>query len=159
VGLISERTRIYRLKSEQTIFRIWGSGCAWTLGLVYFLLSKNRITQLIHYIDSTVYNICATWLAHEPDQYDIRSGTFEIPHHFPEHAHEDKLRVGYTSPMRKKPSKMFAAFTCIDVENKKNIQLNMAIEDWNERAVEGRVSTWERENRYFCARGCYVAVL
>ncbi|EHK97063.1 hypothetical protein M7I_7205 [Glarea lozoyensis 74030] len=95
--------------------------------------------------DSTAYNIRATWLAHEQDQYDIRSGTFETPHHGLIHTREDKLRVGYTSPMRKKPSKMFAAFTYIDVETKTNIRLETRIEGWNERSAEGWFSTWERE--------------
>ncbi|EPE32267.1 Agglutinin HPA-like protein [Glarea lozoyensis ATCC 20868] len=111
------------------------------------------------WLDSTAYNIRATWLAHEQDQYDIRSGTFETPHHGLIHTREDKLRVGYTSPMRKKPSKMFAAFTYIDVETKTNIRLETRIEGWNERSAEGWFSTWERESRFFCLRGCYIAVL
>ncbi|KAL8643856.1 MAG: hypothetical protein Q9226_008076 [Calogaya cf. arnoldii] len=109
-------------------------------------------------IDTIAYNINASWLAHEIDEPTIRSGNFgNTPD--PAQTMGYKYRHTFTSPMRRKPRKMFFALSSIDVQPHHNIRLRCEAEKWDENGVEGKFFTWLEESNFYVLRGSYVAIL
>lgn len=104
------------------------------------------------------YNLQAGWLAHEADEWSIRSGNIYAPHYYPNNRKEDLQKVDFSSPMRRKPQALFRALTYIDVDVSHNLRFQLdAI--WDESKVGARFFTWEEESKFFCLRGCYIAVI
>jgi hypothetical protein len=104
-----------------------------------------------------MWNAAATWLAHEADDWSIRSGIFSNPNH-QKVVKEMKERVPFSSPMRRRPQHMFCAFSYLDLYPNHNIRLQFDA-DWNEKGVDCRIWTWVDESKFYEARGVYVAVL
>ena len=109
-------------------------------------------------VDTIAYNINASWLAHEIDEPTIRSGNFgNTPG--PAQTMDYKHWHTFTSPMRRRPRKMFFALSSIDVQPHHNIRLHCEAEKWDENGVEGRFFTWLEESKFYALRGSYVAIM
>ena len=100
----------------------------------------------------------AQWLAHEPDDPSIQSGTFDNTNSYPNSTLACNPRVSYNTTMRKKPTDMFRAINYLDIDRSHNIRLKYQLPSWNEEWVEGWFSTWEEESKWYGFRGVFVAV-
>lgn len=116
-------------------------------------------SMLTSTLDTTARNMEAQWLAHEPDDPSIQSGTFNNPNPYPNSTLEYKPRASYNTTMRKKPTAMFRAINYLDIDHHHNIRLEYQLPKWNEEWVEGKFSTWAEESKWFGFRGVFVAVL
>jgi hypothetical protein len=105
-----------------------------------------------------VYNVGASWIAHEADDWSIRSGFFDNPYR-PNWAAEERSWLSFSSPMRRRPQHMFCAFSYIDVNPHSNIRLGFETPNWNENSVECRMYTWMDESKFNQLKGYYVAIL
>ncbi|KAM7210467.1 ATP synthase subunits region orf 7 [Rhypophila decipiens] len=111
----------------------------------------------LHTPDSIVHNLSATWLAHEADDWTIRSGLLEHP--FPGHLSSSQSSWrGFNPPFRRKPKHLFYAFSHIDVHAGANIRLKVECM-WDENKVEGIMSTWNDESKFVVLSTSYIALL
>lgn len=93
--------------------------------------------------DSNIYDITATWVAHEPDEWSIRSGPLDIA--FDQRQTKDvKLTSDFTFPMKEKPAQLFYAFSHIDVEPDRNLQVDLYA-NCDEKRVYAEFHTWDNE--------------
>ncbi|KAF5620265.1 ATP synthase subunits region orf 7 [Fusarium sp. NRRL 52700] len=106
--------------------------------------------------DAEVYNLTASWIAHESDEWTIRSGSLDHPVHPPNMTREASGTSTYRTPMPKPPSHVFIAFTHIDVPVQSNIRLDLDA-NWTQEGITGVFTTWEEESRFYRCEGCYVA--
>lgn len=111
------------------------------------------------FTDSIAYNIQASWLAHEPDDWSIRSGTLESPYFdYSKRAKEFSTKVALSSPMCKRPEYLFHALTFIDVDKSHNLRFQFDA-SCSESEATAKFLTWEEESRFHCLKGCYIALL
>ena len=110
-------------------------------------------------LDTTARNMEAQWLAHEPDDPSIQSGTFDNPNSYPNGTMNYRPRVSYNNTMRRKPTAIFRAINYLDIDHRHNIRLDYQTPNWNEEWVEGRFFTWAEESKWYGFRGVFVAVL
>ncbi|KAF0331255.1 ATP synthase subunits region orf 7 [Colletotrichum asianum] len=120
-------------------------------------IDKNGFTvHLKTWNDSNIYNITASWVAHEPDEWSIRSGPLDIA--FDQRQTKDvKLTSDYTFPMKEKPAQLFYAFSHIDVEPDRNLQVDLYA-TCDEKRVYAEFNTWDNEQGFFQCKGCYIAL-
>ncbi|EQB44948.1 hypothetical protein CGLO_16243 [Colletotrichum gloeosporioides Cg-14] len=117
---------------------------------------KGFTVHLKTWNDSRIYNITASWVAHEPDEWSIRSGPLDIA--FDQRRTKSvKLTRDYAFPMKEKPACLFYAFSHIDVKPDKNLQVDLYA-TCDEKRVSAEFNTWDDENGFFQCKGCYVAL-
>ncbi|CCT73219.1 uncharacterized protein FFUJ_10099 [Fusarium fujikuroi IMI 58289] len=106
--------------------------------------------------DSEIYNLTVSWIAHESDEWTIRSGDLTYPVSPFETTRESSRTESFKSPMSRDPLGIFLAFTYIDAPGNCPIRLNLRSE-MTQEGVTGVFSTWEEESRFYRCRGCYFA--
>lgn len=104
-----------------------------------------------------MYNLSATWLAHEADDWTIRSGMLEHPFEGKDTRIAQCSRV-FSPPMRRRPKHVFYAFSHIDVHANANIRVKVECQ-WDQNKIEGTLSTWEEESKFVLLNASYVAIL
>ncbi|KAH6981604.1 hypothetical protein BKA56DRAFT_731119 [Ilyonectria sp. MPI-CAGE-AT-0026] len=121
-------------------------------------IDRNGFTlDISTWSDSIIYQIAASWIAHEPDDWTIRSGYFSNPYD-PNLTLVARCTNHYSSPMRRRPSKLFCALSHIDVGPQYNVRLSLTA-TWDETKVESVLSTWEEQSKFVVLAGSYVAIL
>ncbi|KAK3398528.1 hypothetical protein B0T20DRAFT_498418 [Sordaria brevicollis] len=114
------------------------------------------LLQILTETDSIVYGMGVSWLAHEPDDWTIRSGLFDPPLDPNQRERFDTRE--YSSPLRRDPKHMFYALSHIDVHPNKNIRLAMEVRG-DYRKADAKFFTWEDESKFYRLKGVYVAAL
>ncbi|KAH7161674.1 hypothetical protein EDB81DRAFT_351723 [Dactylonectria macrodidyma] len=121
-------------------------------------IDKNGFTlNMRTWNDTIVYGIVASWIAHEPDDWTIRSGTLDHPFD-PNLTRVGRCTKQYSSPLRRRPRKLFYAFSRIDVQPNSEIRLILDA-TCDEAKVDGVFSTWMEESKFYLCSGSYVAIL
>ncbi|KAF5975668.1 agglutinin HPA-like protein [Fusarium bulbicola] len=112
-------------------------------------ITRNGFTvNMKTWADTEVYNLTVSWIAHESDEWTIRSGSLDHPVNPPSMTREASRTSPYRSPMPKPPSHVFLAFTYIDVPVHSNIRLDLD-SSWTHEGITGVFTTWEEESRFY----------
>ncbi|KAF5705136.1 ATP synthase subunits region orf 7 [Fusarium mundagurra] len=120
-------------------------------------IDRNGFTvNMMTWADTEVINLTVSWIAHESDEWTIRSGSLRHSVYPPNMTREASGTSSYRSPMPKPPSYIFLAFTHIDAPVHSNIRLDLGSNSTQE-GMTGVFTTWEEESKFYRCEGCYVA--
>lgn len=104
-----------------------------------------------------MFNFSATWLAHETDDWTIRSGKVDHPLEQGFTRYYKCVRT-FSSPMRRRPKHLFYAYSHLDLYTSRNVRVQLEC-TWDREKVEAEFSTWHDESKFFLVDGSYVAIL